>query len=279
MKNQRAFDIRHQVRESNPLIHCITNPISIKNCANVILAVGASPIMAEHPLEVEGITQKSAALMLNLGNITDARIRSMQLSAKIATQNRIPIILDLVGIGVSDLRLELAQKLLNQNTVSVIKGNMSEIKTMLGVAAHATGIDVGQADKIGSDNLNESFQIVHHLAKKTGSVVTATGKYDLISDGNTGFVIKNGTAMLSEITGTGCMLTALIAAYLPAGDPIEAAWTGCSVMGIAGEIAEQKIRQAPYDPLGSASFEIALLDSIHRMDDSIFEQYANWERK
>lgn len=280
MKVQRALaDTRRNTKENNPLIHCITNPISIKNCANVVLAVGASPIMAEHPKEVEGITRRSQALLLNLGNITDARMESMQLSAKVATQNSIPMILDLVGVGVSPLRLELAEKLIAENSFSILKGNMSEIKAMLGMNSHAVGIDVGQADKVHENNLDSSIAIVKALASKTGSVVVASGKYDIITDGTECYIVKNGTAMLSNITGTGCMLTALIASYLPASSPIEAALGGCMIMGIAGELAEERIQSTSEILLGSASFEVHLIDSIYRIEDPVFERYANWERK
>ncbi|MDO4711695.1 MAG: hydroxyethylthiazole kinase [Peptostreptococcaceae bacterium] len=280
MKDPRALcDGRRRTKENRPLIHCITNPISIKGCANIVLAVGASPIMAEHPLEVEEITQKSDALALNLGNITDARIGSMQIAAKAASREGIPIILDLVGVGASKLRLDLAKKMIDSSAFSVLKGNMSEIKAMLDLDSHAVGIDAGAADKVDPGNMNESIAIVRSLAEKTGAVVVATGKYDIVSDDRQSFVAKNGTAMLSNITGTGCMLTALIAAYLPSSDPIDAALLGCLVMGISGELAEQKIRSASPAPLGSASFETALIDSVFLMEDDLLIRSADWERK
>ena len=109
---QRILQLRKRIKEEKPLIHCITNPISIHDCANVVLAVGARPIMAEHPAEVTGITASAGALMLNLGNITDARIESMKRSMRTAMENKIPVLLDLVGVACSDLRLDLARELL-----------------------------------------------------------------------------------------------------------------------------------------------------------------------
>lgn len=280
MKVQRAFsDIRKRTKENKPLIHCITNPISIKNCANVILAVGASPIMAEHPLEVEQITERSKALALNLGNITDARIESMQRSARTASENGIPIILDLVGISVSKLRLELAKKLVKEESISVIKGNMSEIKTMLGLASDATGVDVGAKDKIAKENLEASLAIVKRLAQETGSIAVASGKIDILSDGEESYLVKNGSAMLSTITGTGCMLTSLIASYLPASTPIQAALCGCLVMGVSGELAEKKCSIPKGAPSGSMSFELHLIDSIGILEDTDLNRLANWERR
>lgn len=280
MKVQRAFSaIRKHTKENKPLIHCITNPISIKNCANAVLAVGASPIMAEHPLEVEGITGRSKALALNLGNITDARMESMQRSARIASENGIPIILDLVGISVSPLRLELARTLADEESVSVIKGNMSEIKTMLGLDSHAAGVDVGAEDRVKEENLEESIAIVRRLARETGAVAVASGKIDILSDGEESYLVKNGTPLLSSITGTGCMLTTLIASYLPASKPIEAALCGCVVMGVSGELAEERCSIAGEAPLGSMSFELHLIDCISILEDGDLERLATWERR
>ena len=139
-------EIREFTKNSAPLIHCITNPISIHDCANMILAVGARPIMAEHPEEVEEITEVSSALMLNLGNITDARIISMQRALSTANRKNIPVLLDLVGVTCSQLRRSFAKQLLSQGVFSVIKGNISEILAAAELPYHGTGIDAGKED-------------------------------------------------------------------------------------------------------------------------------------
>ena len=134
---------RQLTRAAQPLIHCITNPISIHDCANIILAAGGRPIMAEHPAEVAEITRNSHALALNLGNITDARMKSMPESLKTAASLHIPVMLDLVGTACSNLRYEFAQKLMNIHMPELLKGNMSELLAMSGQTAHAIGIDAG----------------------------------------------------------------------------------------------------------------------------------------
>lgn len=269
MTNQNLFsNVIAKTKKSKPLIHCITNPISIHNCANTVLAVGASPIMAEHPLEVEQITEKSHALAVNLGNITDARMKSISISVRTATSLNIPVIIDLVGIGISDLRLDFAKKLIDAFSFSVIKGNMSEIKALLGMKSHAFGIDVGVKDEININSLEESIKIIKSLASKLKSVVVATGIYDIISDGNLVYVVKNGTAMLSKITGTGCMLTVLIASYMASNTELAASVAACLTMGISGELSITD------NEIGTSTFESNLLDNIFLITDDIINKYA-----
>ena len=135
------------LKQTNNLIHCITNPISINDCANLILALGAKPIMACHPDEVDDITCHSAALALNLGNFDDIRAKSMMISAKCAKENKIPFILDLVGVACSTLRLNYAKELVSLYCPTVIKGNISECKAFYGMTSHAHGVDADIQDE------------------------------------------------------------------------------------------------------------------------------------
>ena len=135
--------VRDATKRNQPLIHCITNPISIHGCANMILAVGARPMMAEHPLEVEEITKTAGALMLNLGNITDVRIESMKRSAQTAAKEGIPVLLDLVGVSCSKIRMKLAMELIEKGKIQILKGNISELLAIAGQPFHGTGIDAG----------------------------------------------------------------------------------------------------------------------------------------
>lgn len=208
-------EIRKYTKGSAPLIHCITNPISIHDCANIILAAGARPIMAEHPAEVEEITASASALMLNLGNITDARIESMQRALKEANQRKLPVLLDLVGVTCSSLRRKFAGKLLSDGKFAVIKGNISEILAAADLPFHGTGIDAGSQDAVSKSNEDWYCSTAKRLADHLNCTVMATGKQDLIADRNQAFLISNGDAALSGITGSGCMVGALTAAYLP----------------------------------------------------------------
>lgn len=245
-----------QVRQEKPLIHCLTNPISINGCANIILAAGARPIMAEHPGEAAGITERAGALMLNLGNITDARMEAMPLSLKKAQEKNIPALLDLVGVACSPLRLEFAGRLLAEGKTAVLKGNISEILAMAGLPSHSVGIDAGAEDALTEANLAEVCTAFGKMAKQWDTVVMATGKQDLITDGEQAFLVSNGTEMLSSITGTGCMAGALTATFLSGRRPMEAALLGTVLMGIAGEKAEATA-------CGPGSFQAALLDAVY----------------
>ena len=232
--------VRDATKREQPLIHCITNPISIHGCANMILAVGARPMMAEHPMEVEGITKTAGALMLNLGNITDVRIESMKRSARMAAKEGIPVLLDLVGVSCSKIRMELAMELIEKGKIQILKGNISELLAIAGQPFHGTGIDAGVEDAMNGDNEEERKEIFRKVSKKTGSVLLATGAKDLLVDQNRCLILENGVPELSGITGTGCMVGALSAAFLAQRDPFVAALLGTSVMGIAGEIAANR---------------------------------------
>ena len=262
--HQVIHDIRKTVKQTQPLIHCITNPISINQCANGILAIGARPMMAEHPKEVSEITRTAQALMLNLGNITDVRMESMLISAKTANEMGIPILLDAVGIACSTLRREYMRELLNTATPTVIKGNYSEIQALYQDSYRSSGVD---ADSV------LDVQTMNHaavsLARSLRTVILASGKVDIVTDGNRLCHIHNGTPLLSQITGTGCLQGALCASYLSAKTGIEAVITGSSVLGICGELAQTD--------RGTGTFLCSLMDKLSTLTDIELEQNLKLE--
>ncbi|NFE80662.1 hydroxyethylthiazole kinase [Clostridium sporogenes] len=257
----KLLQIRQSVKLKKPLIHYITNPISINDCANMILAVGAKPIMAEHPLEVSEITAVSKSLGVNLGNITDTRMKSMLISGKTAYENKISQVIDLVGVGCSKLRLDYSRKFISECHPNVIKGNMSEIKAIYGIKSSAKGIDVGACDIITEQNFHKNIEIIKTLSMGTGAVVAATGVVDIISNGTYTYVIKNGCEMLSMITGTGCMLTGLIASYISSGSILEGTVLAIALMGICGELS-QHVK-------GTGSFRTELIDNMFNISDDM----------
>ncbi len=268
-------EIRKYTKEAAPLIHCITNPISIHDCANIILAAGARPIMAEHPAEVTEITAVASALMLNLGNITDARIESIQRALKEANRRKIPVLLDLVGVTCSSLRREFARKLLADGRFAVIKGNISEILAAADLPFHGTG-SMPVPRMRYHRRMRQDTALPQKVAEHLGCTVMATGKLDLIADRHQAFLIANGHTALSGITGTGCMVGALTAAYLPASvalafTGIPAALLAAITMGISGEHAASGSR-------GPGSFQAALLDEIFCMTDSQLQNQAQIHR-
>lgn len=257
----KLLQIRQSVKSKKPLIHYITNPISINDCANMILAVGAKPIMAEHPLEVSEITAVSKSLGVNLGNITDNNMKSMLISGKTAYENKISQVIDLVGVGCSKLRLDYARKFISECHPNVIKGNMSEIKAIYGIKSNAQGIDVGAGDIVTEQNFSKNIEIIKTLSMGTGAVVAATGVVDIISNGTYTYVIKNGCEMLSMMTGTGCMLTGIIASYISSGSILEGTVLAIALMGICGELS-QHVK-------GTGSFRTELIDNMFNISDDM----------
>lgn len=261
---QAIHDIRKNVKQTQPLIHCITNPISINQCANAILAIGARPIMAEHPKEVSEITRTAQALMLNLGNITDARMESMLIAAKTAQEREIPILLDAVGISCSTLRREYVRELLDTAIPTVIKGNYSEVQALYQQSYRSSGVD---ADS--SLDIHTIDQAALSLARSLGTVILASGKVDIVTDGSHLYHIYSGTPQLSQITGTGCLQGALCAAYLSAKPGLDAVITGCTVLGICGEIAQTD--------RGTGTYLCRLMDALSTLTDTEIEQHLKLE--
>lgn len=254
--------IRQSIKSKKPLIHCITNPISINDCANMVLAVGAKPIIAEHLLEVSEITAVSKSLGVNLGNITDNRMKSMLISGKVAFEKKIPQVVDLVGVGCSKLRLDYARKFISECHPSVIKGNMSEIKAICGIKSNSKGIDVGAGDIVTEKNSDESIEMLKKLSLQTASVVAATGVVDIIT---------NGCEMLSMITGTGCMLTALIESYISSGNILDSTVLAITLMGICGELS-QNVK-------GTGSFRTELIDNMFSISDDAIRKKIRYKLK
>ena len=249
---------------TKPLIHCITNPISINPCANAILAVGARPIMAEHPKEVKEITKTADALLLNIGNITDARMEAMPVSLREAAKKNIPVVLDIAGLACSSLRKSFVNKLLREAVPTVIKGNYSEIFALYNEEYRSSGVD---ADS--SLDAQDAEKAAAFLAEKYNAVILATGKEDIIAGGERIVYIRNGTEQLSSVTGTGCMLGCLCAAFITSLLPMEAVISACVCLGVCGEMAETD--------KGNSSFMVNLMDALSTLSDAEFEKYKNLE--
>lgn len=242
-------NLREKVKKKRPLIHCITNPISINQCANAVLALGGRPMMAEHPAEVAEITETAGALLLNLGNISDVRLASMERSLHVAKKSDIPAVLDAVGVACSGLRREFAMKCMESGAITVIKGNYSEIHALYCADYRSSGVDAEVSLEVET-----AAQAAAALARKFCAVVLASGKIDIVTDGHQTFFVENGSPQLSTVTGTGCMLGAVCACCLTAGPALDAAVTSCELMGICGELAQTD--------RGSGSFLMNLLDEL-----------------
>lgn len=251
-----------KVKEKKPLVHCITNYITANDCANVLLAIGASPTMANSIYEVEDVVKNASALVLNLGTLGDNSIKAMIKAGVLANKIGVPVVLDPVGVASISYRKESAFELLNNVKVNVIRGNMSEIKTLCGLKGIAKGVDSDEV--IG---IEDSKKIAKLLSKKIDSVVAITGVIDYISDGERVISIGNGNKMLTKVTGTGCMTTSLIGAYLGSGNnDIISAVSGVLSMGVAGEIAFENLKENE----GSGSYRVKIIDGIFKMTEEDF---------
>ncbi len=266
------------IQQEAPLIHCITNPISINDCANILLAIGARPIMAEHPDEVAEITAIAKGLALNLGNITDARMASMKISAAAAKDKGIPFVLDLVGLSCSRLRQKYAKELLQIAVPDIIKGNISELRTLLGLpTTPGMGVEAGQKEIVTKENALEYARIFQKQAREYHTLLLATGPIDLVVSSEEAYIIANGSNALASITGTGCMNNVLAGACLAGVHGISsqatnntlAAILSCLLLGIAGEnIQDIYLNQGP------GSFHYSLMDSISKLTPQTIAQQS-----
>ena len=189
------------VRTKCPLIHNITNYVTVNDCANMVLACGASPIMADDAAEVEDITTICGGLNINIGTLNSRTITSMLLAGKKANALGHPVVLDPVGAGASKLRTDTAFRLLREVQFAVIRGNISEIKTLASGAGTTKGVDADVADKVTEENLDAAVDFAKKFAAETGAVVAITGAIDIVADGEKAYCIRNGHPMMSSITG------------------------------------------------------------------------------
>lgn len=256
-----------QIKEKNPLTHCITNTVTINDCANASLAIGGSPIMAEDIEEVDEITTIASALVINIGTLTKLQIESMKLSAKTANKTDTPIILDPVGVGVSKLRNDTTIDLIENYDIATIRGNISEIKAIAKLTGlidennTAKGVDVNIDDIITEENIETNGRIIKELAAKLNTTILASGPIDILSDGKTTVAIYNGDDMMPLITGSGCMLSTIVGSCVGGSTPLEGSLVAILAMNIAGEKARAKVDEKNE---GTGSFRAYLIDYLYK---------------
>ena len=263
------------VRKQVPLVHNITNYVTVNDVANVLLACGGSPIMSDEPKDVEDITTICGGLNINIGTLNERSIEGMFLAGRRAKELGHPILLDPVGAGASALRTNTAVDLMKSLKLTVIRGNISEIKTLALGSGTTKGVDADVADKVTDENLNEAVKFVKDFAKKSGSIVAVTGAIDLVSDGETCYVIRNGRPEMGKITGTGCQLSGMMTAFLTANpeQKLEAAAAAVCTMGLAGEIGWSYMQKGD----GNATYRNRIIDAIYNMDKETLDKGAKYE--
>ena len=257
--------VLENTQNRTPMVHSITNNVTINDCANIILAAGGTAIMAQDEREVEEIASHAQALVINMGAVRAQE--AMLRAAKIAKRNSRPVVLDPVAAGASTLRREMCSRLLSENLVSVIRGNASEVRALAAGAEQETGVEASALDSVTEDNLQESAAWLRSFSRRTGAVVMLTGAMDVITDGTRTAVVRGGSAYLRRITGAGCMLTSLTGVYCGANPDIllEAAVTASEVMKHCGETAEARVRK---EMEGTASFRTRLIDAVSMLTGS-----------
>ena len=255
--------IFENVHQKSPLIHNITNYVTVNDCANILLACGGSPIMADDLEDAVEITAICGGLNINIGTLNQRTVPVMFAAGKRANELGHPVVLDPVGAGASRLRTDTALGLLEKVRFSVIRGNISEMKTLALGSGTTKGVDADGADRVTEDNLEEVIWFAENFAKKIGTVITITGAIDIVTDGERAFCIRNGRPEMSSITGTGCQLSALTAAFVTANPErvLEAAAAAACAMGLCGEIAYRRMT----DPDGNSSYRNYIIDAMYRL--------------
>ena len=254
------------VRTQVPLVHNITNYVTVNDVANVLLACGGSPIMADEAEEVEDITTICGGLNINIGTLNKRTISGMLLAGKRAKELGHPVLLDPVGAGASGLRTNTAIELMEKLQPTVIRGNISEIKTLASGSGTTKGVDADVADAVTEDTLDQAVAFVKDFAKQSGSIVAITGAIDLVS---------NGRPEMGKITGTGCQLSGVMTAYITANpdNKLEAAAAAVCVMGLAGEIGWRNMQEGD----GNSTYRNRIIDAIYNMNAETLAQGAKYE--
>ena len=268
------FELINKVKEINPLVVHYTNEVTINDCANITLALGASPLMSYSNEEVEEVVSIANSVVINIGTMSSSRLDLFVNAGKAANKFNKPVILDPVGVFATKTRTDFTNKLLNEIKFDVVKGNAAEIKFIGGLDVRGQGVD-------SFDDGEDISEVIKKVAKKLGCIVVATGKVDFISDGNTVIKIFNGTSKLKSITGTGCMTGSLIGSYLGAYNSLEgrkrdnfkkleAVAMGVLTMAVSGELADK-------DNIAIGSFKEQLMNNIYEMNIHKLKEHGRIE--
>jgi hydroxyethylthiazole kinase len=267
MNNQEAINALQMVRQANPLVHNITNVVVTNFTANGLLALGASPVMAYAKEEVADMAKIAGALVLNIGTLNQTEVEAMIIAGKSANEAGVPVIFDPVGAGATPYRTETARNIVRDVAISVIRGNAAEIANTIGEAWAIKGVDAGE----GSGDV---VSLAKKAAKQLKTVVAITGKENVVTDGNTTYIIRNGHPLLTKVTGTGCLLTSVIGAFAAVErDVLKAAAAALVIYGVAAEIAAKNAGDE-----GPGSFQIAFLDALSRVGADEISRYGRIER-
>ncbi|WP_339257454.1 hydroxyethylthiazole kinase [Paenibacillus sp. FSL P2-0136] len=254
-----------KVRQANPLVHNITNIVVANFTANGLLALGASPFMADAIEEVADVAAMSGAVVLNIGTLNEAAIASMIEAGKAANRHHVPLVLDPVGAGATAYRTDVTAKLLSELQLTALRGNVAEVANVAGESWASKGVDAGAGE-------GDVVALAIKAAQKLNCVVIITGKEDIITDGKRTYIASNGHSILTRVTGTGCLLSAVVGAFLAVsgGEVLEAAAEALSFYGVAAELAAEAA-----EAQGPGSFQTLFLNQLSLVTP---EQYSSRSR-
>jgi hydroxyethylthiazole kinase len=259
-----AFELLQKVRQQSPVVHHLTNWVTIYDCAQIVKTVGASPVMAHAPEEVAEMTGIASALVLNIGTLTVPMVEAMKLAAASANRKGSPVVLDVCGAGATSLRDQKIQELLEQVRIDVIKGNASEIARVSGVDIRTKGVDATEVDA-------DLASLAQELAVRRHATVVITGKVDFVANGQECFRVKNGDVLMTSVVGTGCMAASLIGTFAA----VEPNYARAAAGALACyEIAAELAARASQGPL---SFKTALFDRLYGLDQATVEKMQRIE--
>lgn len=254
------------VRSGRPLVHHITNSVTINDCANITICAGAAPVMAEAPEEVAGMVAAAGALVLNIGTLSAAQVEAMLIAGRRANELGIPVVLDPVGVGATEFRTATAHRLLDTLDIAVLKGNAGEIGVLAGTGGSVRGVDSGGV-------AGDPVETARECARSTGTVVAMTGAIDVVTDGSRVFLVRNGNPAMDRLSGTGCMASSVTAAFVAVADDYAVASAAAlAAFGLAGERGAAGAR-GPY------TFRTALFDELAGLSPDDLAGHARIEER
>jgi hydroxyethylthiazole kinase len=267
METMQLVKTLENVRKINPLVHNITNVVVTNFTANGLLALGASPVMAYAKEEVADMAKIAGALVLNIGTLSPDEIEAMIIAGKSANEHGVPVVFDPVGAGATPYRTETSRRIVKEVKISILRGNAAEVANVIGEEWTIKGVDAGE----GTGNTVELAQIT---AKRLNTVVVITGKDDVITDGETTYIVHNGHPILTKVTGTGCLLSSIIGAFAAVErNLLLASVSALATYGVTAEIAAKQTAEE-----GPGSFQIQLLNQLAKITSEEIQTNANVEK-
>lgn len=260
---EKIFERLQKVKSIAPLIHHITNYVTVRDCADITKCFGASPVMADAIEEVQEMANIANALVLNIGTLNSNIIESMKVAGKQANKKQIPIVLDICGVGATSFRNNKAKELLSSIKITVLKGNVSEIAAIAGFETHTKGVDAGSVE-------TNIIELAKGLATKLNVVVVITGAEDIVSNGKDTYIIKNGCDTMGNIVGTGCMSSSIVGTFCAIEKNYALACVSALVcFEIVAELAQK-------EAIGLGTFKLKLFDKVSSLNETIINEMKNF---